>query len=347
MTSRLASLLAACLLSGCATFYANQSDVADQIDLWLQQDEYDKALNTIRAMDMTHPDYVVLSNSVPIIERKRARFIQTSLANAKAFEPNQDWVAAGNIIDSALEKLPESPELIAQAEFYEDQRKSRFLMDDAAITIAKAQYIISARPHQESKLYNSNNRFFGQQRFNEFLNEAQRTSRELYVIGQRYWQDQKTTQAREALTLSVQTAPNELSATLLEEILSQEKEQRSVARIQQQKQVSELFPELEQSFRERLLYRDYVGAQKILNEMFAFEIPQAEGLQTELNLEKQARVQQLIASGNTLYNSGYLQEAVVRWEQGLTLDPENPTLIQQLERASKFLNNLERWKNRP
>jgi tetratricopeptide (TPR) repeat protein len=341
------SLTTILTMTGCTTLIAKQSDVSSQIDSWLVKHEYDKALATIAVMSADHPDYPYLSNAIPVIEKKRQKYIQSILAEARLYEPTQDWVSAKKVIKGGLQSLPDAPELVALLDFYNAKRSSRILKDESAILIARAHYLIQARPYQESKLYNAENRFFAQQHFNKFLEEARNVSRELYVIGQRYWQEEKMVQAREALTLSIRTAPNELSAELLTSILNTEQTQRSVARKEQKKQITEQLPELERSFYERINFGDFLGAQKVLNEMNAMEISSAKTLQVTLDEKKETRIQTLIASGNTLYNSGFLQEAISRWNQALELDPENQTILQQLERAKKFIGNLERWKNKP
>ncbi len=341
-------LLSLCLqLTGCASIYANRANLADQVDTWLQNDQYELALDTIAAMSPDHKDYNYLSNSVAVIEKKRQAYVQKTLTEAASFEPSQDWRNAENAIEAGLDKLPSSPELTAQLNHYRLKRVGRIAMDDAAITLAKAYYIIAARPHQESKLYNSDNRFFAQQQFNQFLDQARQVSRELYALGHQYWIDGKFVQAREALSLSIKTASNDLSSELLASILLDEQEKRTVARAKQQKEMTEQQPELEASFYERINFGDFVGAQQVLNEMKAMSIKTVPELQDNLNEQKTERVNQLISSGNTLYNSGFLREAITRWQQALALDPQNVIIQQKLDRANTFVSNLERWTDNP
>jgi heterodisulfide reductase subunit C len=340
-------LLIATLLSGCASFYARQPDVTDQVNSWIERNQYDKALNTIYQIAPDHPDYLALTNAIPLIEQQREQYVQAVLKKAKAFEPNQDWVQAITVIESGLEALPNAPELEAQRFYYETKRLDRINMDQAAILIARAQYIISARPHQESKLYNSQNRFFAQQQFNDFLEEASRVSRELYAIGQRYWQEKKLVQARQALALSVQTAPNQMSQELLAEIHILEKDRRAQARAESKIQASDQLPELKASFYEQLDAQDFLGAQKIINEVKTMDPTSGHELEATLNERKANRVRELTTSGNTLYNAGYIQEATLRWQQVLELDPDNNLVRQQLDRAEVFLTNLQRWESSP
>lgn len=344
------SVLVLCLiflLPGCASFYARQSDVNDQINSWLERNQFDKALNTIYQIAPDHPDYLSLTNAIPLIEQQREQYVQSVLKQAQAHEPNQDWIQAIKVIETGLESLPGAPELEAQRLYYNNKRLDRVSMDQAAILIARAQYIISARPHQESKLYNSENRFFAQQQFNDFLEEASRVSRELYAIGQRYWQEQKLVQARQALTLSVQTAPNQMSQELLTQIHALEKDRRTRERADSKKQASDQLPELKASFYEQLSAQDFSGAQKIINEVKTMDDSSSTELQSVLNQRKTQRIRELTTSGNTLYNAGYIQEATLRWQQVLELDPNNNLIRQQLDRAETFLTNLERWESNP
>lgn len=338
-------LLNGFLLAGCASFYAQQTNVAEQIENWVDQQEYDRALATIAVMSPDHPDYSSLTNSVGAIEQKRAEYIAETLAAAKSYEPQQDWVSARNTIGEALSNLPDSPELEAQFNFYNQNRISRLTKDESAVLIARARYLIDARPYQESMLYNANNRFFAQQQFNSFLQEARLVSRELYVLGQNYWQQDLRVQAKEALTLSTETAPNELSANLLATILETERERRLAARENQPVNIADQTADLERSFYERLNLNDYLGAQQVLNEMRAMEVEDTEQLQATLTEQKHLKAERLIYSGNQMYNSGYIEEAVSRWQQAQQLTPDDASIQQKLDRANVVLNNIERWGN--
>lgn len=330
-------------VSGCTTFYAQQNDVADQINQWLAGHEYDRVLTTIRAMSVDHPAYPSLIETVPAIEEQRQQFIYQVLADAKKYESTQDWVSAQALIRQGLSRLPEAPELLAQEDYYQQKREKRLAMDDAAILIAKARYIIHAHPFQESRLYNAEQSASAQQQFNRFLDEAQQVSRELYALGQRYWRNEQLTQAREALNLSIQTASNELSAELLAQIQELEKEQRSIARDRQQKAASEQLPQLTANFYEQLNAGDFRGAENLLREIESVHSNEGAALRETMLMMKQARIESLIASGDNLYNSGYVEQAANRWMEVLQLAPDNTEVASKLDRAEKFLGNLERW----
>ena len=334
-------------LSSCASMYANQANVAEQIDTWLENNEYERALDTIAAMSPDHKDYNRLSNDISSIEKLRQSYVFSVLTKAAMYEPTQDWRNAEDAISDGLQKLPNSPELKAQLGYYRHKRHHRISLDEAAITVAKAYYLISVRPYHESKLYNADNRFFAQQQYNQFSDQARQVSRELYALGHQYWLDGKLVQARETLTLAVKTAENGLSTDLLAVINDDAQDNRSAERAEQQKQISEQQPELEENFYARMDTGDFVGAQKVLNEMKAINIDSVVAMQAELTIRKNERVNQFINSGNTLYNSGFLTEAILRWQQALALDPQNTVAQQKLERANTFVNNLERWKAEP
>lgn len=339
----LIAALALCL-SSCASFYAQQANVSAQIDHWLENHQYDKALSTISALSPEHPEYESLSQLVNWITLQRQLYIQQRLYAAAEFETTQDWIGAQNVLNEALEKLPNAPELTAQWQYYDQLRQDRMRKDRAATLIAQARYLITSRPFQESLLYNNRNRFSAQNQFNDFLQQANVTSRELYVLGRRYWQEGKYVQAREALLLSIETAPNELSEDLLKEIRAIELSQRELQRQQQKTQAEEYFDDLTKLFYQRLADNDFRGAQQLLNEMQAAELGNTEALTQQYQEQKIQKVESLVVSGNQLYNSGYLNEAIVRWQQALALSPEDVSIQQRIERAETFLSNLERWR---
>lgn len=335
------------VLQGCATLVAKSPDPTAQIDTWIKNHKYDKALSTIAAMSPEHIHYEKQKDSVADIKRKREKYIRSVMAHAKEYEPQQDWINALNVIENALERLPRSPELQAQYEYYEAKRKNRVNNDEAAILIAKAQYIIDSRPYQESKLYNADSSFFAQQEFNNYTDQASQVSRNLYVIGQRYWQEGKAVQARNALSLSIQTAENELSSELLTEVIKQQDKDLAANHRKQKVDSENQIAPLESEFNRHLRADNFVAAQITLNEIRALNYGGTANLQNQLNEQKNRRVETLITSGNTLYNSGHIQAAIEQWHLALALAPKNQTILQQLTRAERFIDNLQRWKGEP
>ncbi|MDN3650441.1 hypothetical protein QWZ13_16150 [Reinekea marina] len=333
--------------SGCASFYAQQAGLVGQVEIWRENDQYDIALETISKLEADHQNYQQLKALTSTLEKERSAFIKKVLNDADGLSATQDWVGATNLIDQALQRLPSAPELIEQRRYYDDKRLARVEMDKAAILIAKAKYFITARPHQESMLYNANSRFFASTTFNNFNSQAKQTSRELYVLGARYWQDKQAVQAREALTLSIQTAPNSLSEDLLSEVLAFEQQQRRDARNNNVKKIDDQWPELVQSYKNRIEHDDYLGAERIINEMSALGFEETKAYKDRFELLKLQRVKALTQRGNKLYNSGLIAEAIESWEQAQRLAPGNNTIAQNLERARTFLGNLERWSDEP
>ncbi len=343
MTKYIVCLFLCLSLSGCATFFYKK-DLSDQVTSWSEKHQYDRALQTIAAISPDHIEYQELQTKVPSLERQRLKYIRRILSEAKKFEDTQDWVAAESRIDEGLEALPESPEFKNQKDYYQSKRTRRIQMDNVAILIAKARYYIDARPHQESYLYNSETTSSDIQQYNLFMAEADEVSRQLYAVGLHYWQDQKVSQAKQALLLSTRTSRNELSQALLEDVLSFEQKARAKALNKQKKLASNQAEELQQNFTERLNFNDFEGALRILNEMEALNLASHSQMHSRLVKKRDDRIEALIANGNTLYNSGLIEEAVSRWEEAYTLDPENTSVKEKIERAKRFLTNFKRWK---
>lgn len=343
MSRQILLALPGLLLAGCASFYTQQGNLTEQIDVWLEQHQYERALSTILALSADHPQYPELVQSIPAIKQQRQVFLTRVLADARQYEATQDWVSAENIIQQGLSRMPDAPELIEQASYYRSKRESRLEMNEAAILVAKARYIIDARPYQESLLYNAANNLAAQQQFDRFIAEAQQTSRELYALGQSYWRDKKLTQAKEAINLSIQTAPNELSHKLLTEILVEEQAQRELAENRQQRSASEQLPQLTADFYQQLNANDFDGARLLQREIAGVDPDQAKRLSDILESMLSARIAILTSAGDNLYNSGYVQQAAERWRKVMQLDPDNTAVAQKLERAETFLANLERW----
>lgn len=342
---RLIIVVAAFWLTGCAQFYAQQSNVNEQIDHWVENHQYDKALATINAMNPDHENYPELRQRSGIIESKRSAYIDQQLDAASRFEAEADWAGAIAVLDAALNNLPEAPELQAQRREYEERRLSSIDRNETAILMARARYLLATRASEENLLKATPNNFFAQQRYRVFQQDLKTLSRELYVVGKQALYEDDSFSAVQALSLSNRLSPNELSQELLSSIQQAQQSERQQARTEEAVVAEQQWPQLENAFAQSLDLNDLAGAQRLLNEMTELDRERAQPMREQLDSRLVSEAALLKERGELLYSQGFLGEALDVWEEALTLTPNDTELQANAERARTFLTNLDRWSN--
>lgn len=330
-------------LSGCISLTPQQAHLGAQVEGWIAEHKYQRAIGAIQALPPDHPEYQNLQELLGEIEQQQNNYVNALLQEAARYERAQDWVAAQNSLAAGLRNLPNQSRLTEQYNHYEVQRRQRLMMDNAAITLARAEYIIQVRPHQESKLYNSDSTLRAKAQFNAFLQEAREIAVELMRIAKRYQAEEKYTQARKALELARQTAPTDEQLALLNDLDALRLSQSEEINATQQRQNQRL-SDLEALFNIQLAGQELLAATATLNRLKELAPEDTLIYQEELIAAKATRAETLIISGDRLYNSGYVARGMELWQEALTLAPNNQNLQQRIARGANFLSNLERWK---
>lgn len=331
------------MLSGCSSLLTRSGDLDSQVDGWLAEQRYDRALDALRAVPPDHPGFNALEARMAQIEAQRSDYIEQQLARAAEFEPEGDWPGAIAVLDAALDKLPDAPELTGQREAYEQRRLRSIQLSQRTIQMEYGRYLLATRPSEEQLLQASPDGFFAQQRYRSYQQELNQASRQLYSLGREALYENDSDTAVAALTLSNQLAPNDLSDDLLFNIRQAERDARQQQRDQEAAAAQRQWPQLEAEFEQSLRFNDLLGAQRLLSEMQDIDADASAALRQRLNRRIDAEASALLERGQLLYGQGLLQEALAVWQEALQLKPDDPELLTSIERTERFLENLKDW----
>lgn len=336
----LASLL---MISGCSTLLSQGGDLNTQVDGWVAEHRYDRALDALGAVPPDHPGFNALTPRIEEIQTLRSDYIEQQLAKAAQFESQGDWPSAIAVLDEALDKLPEAPELIGQREAYEQRRLRSIQLSQRAIAMEYGRYLLATRPSEEQLLLASPDGFFAQQRYRAYQQELNQASRGLYAVGRQALYENDNETAIAALTLSNQLAPNDLSEDLLFNIRQAQRDERQQQRQQETAAAQRQLPQLQTQFEQSLRFNDLIGAKRLLGEIRDIDPEAGATLQPQLQRRIDAEAAALLERGRLLYGQGLLQEALAVWQEALQLKPDDPELLAAIERTETFLQNLKNW----
>jgi len=331
------------LIGGCSTLLSQSGGLNTQVDSWVAEHRYDRALDALHAVPPDHPGFNSLTPRIAEIESLRRDYIEQQLADAAEFEAEGNWSAAIDLLDEALEKLPDAPELIRQREAYEQRRLHSIQLSQRAIAMHYGRYLLATRPSEEKLLQASPDGFFAQQRYRSYQQELNQSSRGLYAVGRQALYENDNETAIEALTLSNQLAPNDLSEDLLSNIRQAQRDERQQQRQQEAATAKQQLPQLQAQFEQSLRFNDLIGARRLLGEIEEIDAEASANLQPRLQRRIDAEATALLERGRLLYGQGLLQEAIAVWREALQLKPDDPELLAAIERTETFLQNLENW----
>lgn len=331
------------LLGGCSTLLSQGGDLDSQVDAWLADQYYDRALEALRTVPPDHPGFNALVPRIEAIEAQRRDYIEQQLNRAADFEPDSDWPGAIAVLDAALDKLPDAAELIGQREQYEQRRQHSIQLSQGAIQMAYGRYLLTTRPSEEQLLLSNPDGFFAQQRYRSYQQELNQASRNLYALGRDALYENDSDTAITALTLSNQLAPNDLSADLLFNIGQAERDERQRQRDRETAAAQRQWPLLEAQLEQSVRFNDLLGAQRLLAEMQHIDAEASAALGQHLQRRIDAEASDLLERGRLLYGQGLLQEALAVWREALQLKPDDPEILASIERTETFLENLKDW----
>ncbi|MHA7878461.1 MAG: hypothetical protein ACX931_01620 [Saccharospirillum sp.] len=330
------------LLAGCASYHAQRSDVSSQIDLWLADDQYQRALNTLGTMRPSHPDYERLQARVPDIEQQRQTYRQHALGRAESLAQSANWVAAVTLLDEALNNLGPDEALQSQRDAYEAARLRSVTQSENAILLARARFLLESRASEETLLRANPDGFWARQRYRTFNIDVRQTAEALAQRAQRWLEDNNRIAAVEALVMANRLSPQADWRDQLAAIQAEEAQTR-IRATERNRDAEANWAELEDALRQALQLNDLTGARQLTLAM-ARQDPQA-AAEHEARVAARIEVdgQVLMERGRLLYSQGFLREALDVWQEALRFKPDDPELRAYAERAETFMRNLDQW----
>ena len=334
--------------SGCASFYAQMPNVEQRVEAWVHAHKYQKAIDTIEALDPENDVHAELAGRIDEIREKRRNYIRNIQKKAGSLMDRQEWGRAASVLDTALENLQQAPALKTQRERCEKLRRESIRQNQRNILLARGRYLLRIRAWEKKLMEDAAGGYSAKRRFRAYQQEVDKTAEKLYLIGKRAYETENFSIALEALRISNQLSPDsgeagELLSRIRRRMRAELAEARDEARNQKAVKAEKQWPMLKAGFRRALEDRDLAGARRIVNEMARINPEKAEDYNIRLEHHIEQEVRELIDRGQMLYGKGYIREAMHIWQAALKLKPDDPVLQKNIHRAETFLENMNRW----
>ncbi len=332
------------LLGGCAYLDAKRGDLDSRIAQWVAQEQYGRALETLRYVEPDHPRYAALMRQRQRIDRLARRFEQRTVRKARGLVERGDWHEAAMVLEDALDKLPESRALQAAREDFLAQREAYLRQVRFNLLLSRAEKLVRDLPvvTEIRRVLPTDARVEREYRLLE--EAAARTATEMADCADRALGGEDMDLAAHCLALAQSLRPDEATRhrlAVLEQRLGQHRtaiHRREMAGSHQVNRA--LLNQYDAAFRAR----DLVTAKRIMDQLMARDVRPA-GLHARREQLQDAiarRVREGLVTGRSLYSQGRIQEALAEWKGVLVLQPENKALREHIERAQRVLDKLRR-----
>jgi hypothetical protein len=362
-------------VAGCASLNTSTGTANEQIDYWLDRQEYGKALAVVTDSNKSpSPAISNLQETQEKINAQIASYERQVIAKAEEAAAKNDWGTAFDVYREALSRVPDS-KLLQQGEQKLIQCHAEHLERlELERLIAKGEWTLKDLETSKVAEANKSGSWLGRYLLNRKIANANDLGLELAAYGKRALERKDLPLAKRilplALSLSNTTETRALHAQLQEALKpearkeeeapilneqpriaeiavaeqrtpaeQQTKEERPGVNGQEQKDAKRLMAE----FRKACQEKHFVEAQQLMSRLKkqGVDTQEFKKLSKQLARDVAAHVKDLIKIGVIHYSQQQYDEALNVWKQAQVLDPENEQLAARIKRVTRVTDNLQ------
>jgi hypothetical protein len=371
----LCGILLASHITGCASLNTSTGTATEQIDYWLDRQEYGKAL--VLVTDSKNSPSPGISNPQEIQEKINAHiasYEQQVVAKAENAAATNDWGTAFDLYREALSRVPDSTPL-QQGEQKLIQRHAEHLERlELERLIAKGEWTLKDLETSKVAEAHKSGSWLGRYLLSRKIGSAHDLGLELAAYGKSALERNDLPLAKRILPLALNLAdtnetralnsqlqealkpearkeeeariPNEQPRTAEKEFAAprtraekQIKEERPAANGQDQKDAKRLMAE----FRKACQEKEFVEAQRLMLQLEKQGVDSQEfkKLRKQLASDVATHVKHLTKIGVVHYSQQQYDEALSVWKEAQVLDPKNEQLAARIKRATRVTEKLQ------
>ncbi|MDZ7662380.1 hypothetical protein [Thiohalophilus sp.] len=326
------------LLSNCAYLHSFDANLPEKIDQWVEEEKYQKALNTLEHVKPDNDNYALLMRKKEQILHLADKLEQETIASANRLVARNEWHKASQLYEETLKKIPEHEKLRQSHAGFLDKRQAYLEDLELRLLIKKGAWLGNS-----SDLYRQiKNTVPGNYQtvsgIRDYERDRQQALQALIECAQTASAADKLDLTRTCLTLAqridsrVQDDPRLASAR---KKISRAKE----ASLRQYKQqTTDLLANLRKGYSLDNLQRSHDH----LKNSNDFSTLDSEALDLLDDLDKHLKtgIEQRMESARRLYSAGKIEHALKIWESLQTIAPDNQKLEAYIERAHRVLKKL-------
>lgn len=339
-------------LAGCAVLSGMNGDVKARVEEHESREEYGLAIDALAAVPREHPDYKRLMQKRAHLETKARAYEQSAIRRAGELTAQNRWSDALALYREALNKLPRSQALREELQAFRQKQAQRGEELRVELLVSKARWLERSLPLQEALAKTDPDDDDARRALDARRAEAATLAEELNAIGLAALEKDNLGVAARTLPLAARLNPtptaeqakDRLSRAELDELRRQRRTQERAIGELRQRETRQLLTEYNDASRAGDLRRARQAMAR-LQELDA-ENPEVVREHEKLRGKIERAVQKDLDEAINLYSHGKFEEAIVRWNRVLELDPENEKARSNLERAGRVVEKLRQLREK-
>ncbi len=328
------------LQTGC-TVFTSYDQGETQINQWVKEEQYGKALSALGNVDATDPDYYVAAKKRKQVEALAAKYAHSIRQKNKRLLAAGKWAEALDSYDDAIDRLPDSVVLKDGLAQLHQRQAHELERVELKRLYGYAAWLKDALPLFDDLVRIDPRNSEAKQRQKRIQREAELLAEELTQYGDRALANNRLKEAERLLKLATQLsnspATQESMKNLRQQKIQTKRQQRAQA-LKRKTITDKLLKQFNKSYTEK----DFSHARKVLDALdeAGMKTSQHKELQKKLQLAIDREATRLMREGVNAYSRSQYEQAIITWKQVLKLQPNNKQAKESLQRAEKVLERL-------
>ncbi len=336
-------LLSVLVLPGCALMHSLDKDIDKQIDQWVKDHEYTKALDTISYVRKSNPQYAKLQKRKIKIQQTAKNFEKIKIREINAHIEAGDWQTAEKSLNYSLSKLPDSKQLQEAHREFIKKRALHLKSLYYQLYINKAEWLVKNKDVQQELSQTMPDEKAAKKALQQHQQETEQVYQQLVVCGIEGMNIGDLELAEQCFLLAEELKPSEALRSSISDI------QRELSKVEKRETLvlSEKARSLLTKAKSTMQSGDLKQAKKLYRKIPVQDKKHAlvRAFEQELNTRIEDNIATRVEMGRKLYSQGEIKQALAIWNDIRELDPNNEYLLSHIERAQKVIDKLEELKN--
>jgi tetratricopeptide (TPR) repeat protein len=346
------------VLTGCAPLMSEWGTRNEQIERWVAQNQYGKA---IRALDWKAKQDPATQTRLETVRSLASAYDKKLADEAQRQQKQGDWKRAFAMVDEGLANYPAGPYLQQTRKLLRDRQAQRLRELNAELLTAKAHWLLRSRAaYVEMALVDSEN-LGATWQAEQIRKQVEQTAASMSALGTQALSEGDLDRAERYLELADRLQFSENTTRALaqlaqlryrKELKEFKQEQRAKAektkqqQREKEKQRQQEAVKLTAEMHQALQQADLPKARDALAQLNTIDHQNPDLIELEHALDQAiaAKVVELIEKGDAFYSHGQIDGAKRIWESALPLQPKNEQLRSRIDRAQRVLEKLRELK---
>ncbi len=353
------TLLGAVLLNGCVVMAVSPGpDLDQELDAWVGDREYGRALDTLARVDPKSPDYQRMAERRRQIEALASTYEKDVVAQAQKDVAKGDWAAALDAYDAAIKRMPGSTVLKDGLAALHRQQSAKVAEQQLELLISRAQWLKASLPVYARIARISPRDSDTLSRYEAQQVAVREVASRLGKMGAAALEAGEHGLADRTLPLAAELSDEDFIIKASQQLKAWHAEQKRQQQAVRDKHLraakareaaaKRRYEQLSEEYRRAVEAGRLTSARTILRSLEEMA-PNDTGLLAERRqLESQidSEANRLFEEGVGLYSRGEFDAAAKAWRATLELNPHHRPAAENLERAERVLERIRQLREK-